>query len=79
MEPFNIVIAIAIIAISIAGLAVIAELWLHHPAPGVLDDDHLTLCYCQGCGCRHRTEWMVFDSLGVHRCIICCQAELSSR
>lgn len=45
-----------------------------HPQPPddpVLDPDPETLCYCSGCGCRHRQLWMQWEG-GRYRCIVCC-------
>jgi hypothetical protein len=34
--------------------------------------DPAALTYCQGCGCRHRTQWMTWDDNGTYRCRVCC-------
>jgi hypothetical protein len=36
-----------------------------------LSADPATLVWCQGCGCRHRQEWMGFDELGRYHCAVC--------
>lgn len=34
--------------------------------------NNATLCYCTGCGCRHRRLWMNWSEDGAYRCIVCC-------
>lgn len=56
-------------------LSLPALLWLRRrrrQVPVVLDEDPHRLCYCEGCGCRHRRSNMDWTPGGVFRCQVCC-------
>lgn len=55
-------------------LGIVLERRQHKAYPMLLPDgDPTRLCYCEGCGCRHRQEYMQWKDSGAYRCNICCR------
>lgn len=62
--------SVGLILLLIAG----ALLGRRNPPPPTVepDGDPDLLCYCEGCGCRHRQFNMEWKPNGAFRCWVCC-------
>lgn len=60
--------------VGLVGLFAFGAVLGRRPAPQapVTDNDPMRLCYCQGCGCRHRQMNMEWKPSGAFQCLACC-------